>query len=40
MAKKLLILVGTRKGAFILEGDAGRRSWALRGPTPRLPTRS
>ncbi len=32
MAKKLLILVGTRKGAFILESDAGRRSWALRGP--------
>jgi photosystem II stability/assembly factor-like uncharacterized protein len=32
MAKKLLILVGTRKGAFILEGDASRRSWALRGP--------
>jgi photosystem II stability/assembly factor-like uncharacterized protein len=32
MAKKLLILIGTRKGAFILESDVGRRSWALRGP--------
>ncbi len=32
MAKKILILVGTKKGAFILEGGAERRSWALRGP--------
>jgi photosystem II stability/assembly factor-like uncharacterized protein len=32
MAKRVLILVGTRKGAFILEGDEGRRSWELRGP--------
>ncbi|MBN9563331.1 MAG: exo-alpha-sialidase [Alphaproteobacteria bacterium] len=32
MAQKLLVLVGTRKGAFVLESDAGRRSWALRGP--------
>jgi photosystem II stability/assembly factor-like uncharacterized protein len=32
MAKKVLILVGTRKGAFVLESDAGRRSWELRGP--------
>lgn len=32
MARKVLVLVGTRKGAFIVEGDAGRRSWALRGP--------
>jgi photosystem II stability/assembly factor-like uncharacterized protein len=32
MAKKLLVLVGTRKGTFILESDPGRRSWALRGP--------
>lgn len=32
MAKKILILVGTKKGAFILESDEGRRSWALRGP--------
>lgn len=32
MAEKLLVLLGTRKGAFILEGDTGRRSWDLRGP--------
>jgi photosystem II stability/assembly factor-like uncharacterized protein len=32
MAKKLLVLLGTKKGAFILEGDSGRRDWALRGP--------
>ena len=32
MAKKVLILTGTRKGIFIVEGDAERRSWALRGP--------
>lgn len=32
MAAKVLVLVGTKKGAFILESDAGRRSWALRGP--------
>ena len=29
---KVLVLLGTRKGAFILESDADRRSWALRGP--------
>jgi photosystem II stability/assembly factor-like uncharacterized protein len=32
MAKKVLVLLGTRKGAFILESDADRRSWQLRGP--------
>ncbi|MGI9384314.1 MAG: WD40/YVTN/BNR-like repeat-containing protein [Methyloligellaceae bacterium] len=32
MAKKVLILVGTRKGVFIVESDDGRGSWALRGP--------
>ena len=32
MAKKVLVLVGTKKGAFILESDADRRSWELRGP--------
>ena len=26
------LLVGTPKGAFILDGDADRRDWALRGP--------
>jgi photosystem II stability/assembly factor-like uncharacterized protein len=29
---KVLILLGTTKGAFIVESDADRRSWALRGP--------
>jgi hypothetical protein len=32
MASKLFILLGTRKGAFIIEGDAARRDWSLRGP--------
>ena len=32
MAAMVHILVGTRKGVFILDGDAGRRSWSLRGP--------
>src|SRR5581483_4911177 len=29
---KTLVLVGTRKGAFLLESDADRRDWKLRGP--------
>lgn len=29
---KLLLLLGTKKGAFLLEGDEIRRDWALRGP--------
>jgi photosystem II stability/assembly factor-like uncharacterized protein len=32
MAKRVLVLLGTRKGAFILESDAARRSWKVRGP--------
>ncbi len=32
MAEKVLILVGTKKGAFIVEGTAKRDSWRLRGP--------
>ena len=32
MPGRLLILLGTRKGAFILEGDADRESFAIRGP--------
>lgn len=32
MAIRVLVLLGTRKGAFIVEGDAERRSWKLRGP--------
>jgi photosystem II stability/assembly factor-like uncharacterized protein len=38
MAKKpaprpVTVLVGTRKGAFFLKSDAGRRAWRLTGPT-------
>ncbi len=32
MAKKLHILVGTKKGAFIIDGNADRTEWSLRGP--------
>ena len=32
MTGKVLILVGTRKGAFIADSDAKRSSWRLRGP--------
>ena len=32
MAAKILLLLGTTKGAFILEGDSTRRSFELRGP--------
>ncbi len=32
MATRVLLLVGTRKGAFIAESDAARRTWTLRGP--------
>jgi photosystem II stability/assembly factor-like uncharacterized protein len=32
MADRVLILLGTKKGAFIAESDTGRRSWSLRGP--------
>jgi photosystem II stability/assembly factor-like uncharacterized protein len=32
MASKVLVLLGTRKGVFILESDGGRRAWQLRGP--------
>jgi photosystem II stability/assembly factor-like uncharacterized protein len=31
-ATRILLLVGTRKGAFILESDAARQDWSLRGP--------
>jgi photosystem II stability/assembly factor-like uncharacterized protein len=27
-----VLLVGTRKGCFVLESDAGRRDWRMRGP--------
>lgn len=26
------VMVGTRKGAYVLEGDPGRRKWKVRGP--------
>jgi photosystem II stability/assembly factor-like uncharacterized protein len=29
---KTVLLVGTRKGCFLLESDADRRDWTLRGP--------
>lgn len=32
MAKKISLLLGTKKGVFILDGDDERRSWSLRGP--------
>lgn len=31
-AQRVLVLLGTRKGAFIAESDAARRAWTLRGP--------
>ncbi len=32
MARKILVLVGTKKGAFIFESDVRRETWSLRGP--------
>ncbi len=32
MAEKVLLLIGTKKGTFIVEGDARRQSWSQRGP--------
>ena len=32
MPSKVVLLVGTRKGCFILESDGDRRDWAMRGP--------
>jgi photosystem II stability/assembly factor-like uncharacterized protein len=32
MTTQPLVLLGTKKGAFILEGDEGRTQWHLRGP--------
>ncbi len=29
---RTLVLVGTRKGCFLLESDEGRRAWQVRGP--------
>jgi len=30
--RKVLVLVGTRKGAFIFHSDLGRKSWKMEGP--------
>ena len=32
MNEKIELLIGTKKGAFILDSDAGRRQWRVRGP--------
>jgi photosystem II stability/assembly factor-like uncharacterized protein len=32
MTSRVALLVGTSKGAFILDGDAGRSDWRVRGP--------
>jgi hypothetical protein len=32
MSERCVLLVGTPKGAFIVDGDPGRQRWALRGP--------
>ena len=32
MTERVRLLVGTKKGAFILESDASRRAWTMRGP--------
>ncbi len=32
MSQRCLLLVGTKKGAFILELDEGRSKWSIRGP--------
>ena len=32
MAKQLYLLVGTKKGAFILTSNLARKKWSLKGP--------
>jgi photosystem II stability/assembly factor-like uncharacterized protein len=32
MAERVALLVGTRKGLFVLDGDADRQKWDVRGP--------
>ena len=32
MTDRVALLIGTPKGAFILDGDASRRDWSVRGP--------
>jgi hypothetical protein len=31
-SKRTLLMVGTRKGAFLFHGDPARRAWRLDGP--------
>jgi hypothetical protein len=33
MGKRVMVLIGTRKGTFIAESDAARKDWQVRGPT-------
>jgi len=33
MAERILLLVGTKKGALVLESDPRRRAWTVRGPS-------
>ncbi len=32
MAKRVMVLIGTKKGLFIAESDEARKEWSLRGP--------
>jgi hypothetical protein len=32
MTERVALLVGTRKGLFVLDGDADREQWIVRGP--------
>ena len=32
MPTSVTVIVGTRKGCFLLESDGDRRDWELRGP--------
>lgn len=32
MSQRVLVLIGTKKGGFILEGDGDRTEWQVRGP--------
>ena len=32
MTKRVRLLVGTKKGAFILDSDASRRDWSISAP--------
>ena len=32
MARNVHVLIGTKKGAFVLDGDVTRKDWRLRGP--------